>query len=978
MAQVASVSLVRQIGSLFEGGSVSGLSDRQLLERFARRDPAGEAAFAALVARHGPMVLGVCRQLVGDRHHAEDAFQAVFLVLARKAGSVREPELLGNWLYGVALRTARKARRRIARHGKTDLAGNVGRPAAGAAAPPEKALIDREEAEALHCEIDRLPGAFRLPVVLCYFEGLSPDEAANRLRWPAGTLRSRLVRARAKLRRGLTRRGVVLPAITLTAALAPRSSWASFSPLLCDVTSRAASAFVARQTRSDAVSAAARALAQEVLQTMLLHRVKSLTLSLLVVAALAGGGGYVSQSLAMKDEPMENATGQPPRFEPASDPRKGKQPPPATKPGAVDSGRMIVTGQVLGPDGKPAAGAPVDVIGAPRAPEEGADVDRKAFVPLGQGVADSDGRYRIEAARARSDRFLQVYVLAGASGPGSAFGSVKLDEDAQSPGAEVRLQSEQVIRGRLVDVGGQPAAGVEVRLNSVYRATPPAGAASFDSPSPGRGSALPALPEEVRAWPKAVTTDSQGRFVLPGVGRGLYASLAVRDPRFAQQRIEFQTDDRDGPKEVSAALHPATIIEGRVLAADTGLTIPDAVIAVRSSSGIGGGMATTKFRADSQGRFKINPYAGDYFRMHAFAPAGQAYVAREFEFAWTKGAVKKEIDLTLARGVLLRGKAIEEGSGRPIAGASVQFFAMHQSGDVVDDCEEIVASLDDGSFQVAVPPGKGHVMVLGPTLNYIPQQIAGGKLFGSGHPGGWRFYAHAIIAYDVKAGESVHELTATLRPGKTLRGRLAGPAGEPVQDAVVLTRQQLDPINLTWQPYNFIQTRAGRFELPGFDPEKAAPVYFLDADHEWGAVVELSGNQASEEHRVQLRPCGQAKMRFVGPDGKPVAKLPVWPFVQLLMTPGPSSSGRCDLGQSLNSDAAYLVNVDFKHHPTDRVTDADGRITLTALIPGAPYRIGDNSTFNLQGKGYQLRRDFTVQPGETVDLGDILVEKPGP
>src|SRR4051794_17401232 len=94
MAQVASPSIARQLGSLFDGSSVAGLSDRQLLERFNnRRDPAGEAAFAALVARHGPMVLGVCRQLLGDRHHAEDAFQAVFLVLARKARSLREPEL---------------------------------------------------------------------------------------------------------------------------------------------------------------------------------------------------------------------------------------------------------------------------------------------------------------------------------------------------------------------------------------------------------------------------------------------------------------------------------------------------------------------------------------------------------------------------------------------------------------------------------------------------------------------------------------------------------------------------------------------------------------------------------------------------------------------------------------------------------------------------------------------------------------------
>ena len=116
MAHAVAGSIVRQIESLFEGRSVTGLSDRQLLERFtARRDATGEAAFAALVARHGPMVLGVCRQFLFDRQHAEDAFQAVFLVLACKARSVRDPDLLGNWLYGIALRTARKARSRLAR-----------------------------------------------------------------------------------------------------------------------------------------------------------------------------------------------------------------------------------------------------------------------------------------------------------------------------------------------------------------------------------------------------------------------------------------------------------------------------------------------------------------------------------------------------------------------------------------------------------------------------------------------------------------------------------------------------------------------------------------------------------------------------------------------------------------------------------------------------------------------------------------------
>ena len=139
MAHVASPSLVRQLGSLFEGGSAAGLSDRQLLERFKARDePADEAAFAAIVARHGPMVLGICRQLLGDHHHAEDAFQAVFLVLARQARSIRDPDRLGTWLYGVALRTARKARGRLARRRRTENEDAGRRAEAHAAVPAEQ------------------------------------------------------------------------------------------------------------------------------------------------------------------------------------------------------------------------------------------------------------------------------------------------------------------------------------------------------------------------------------------------------------------------------------------------------------------------------------------------------------------------------------------------------------------------------------------------------------------------------------------------------------------------------------------------------------------------------------------------------------------------------------------------------------------------------------------------------------------------
>ncbi len=318
MAYMASGSVVRQLGALFEGGSAAGLSDRQLLERFATtRD---EAAFAAMVARHGPMVLGVCRQLLGDHQHAEDAFQAVFLVLARKAGSLREPDLLGNWLYGVAMHTARRARARLDRRRQVEEAGAVGRPEARPAVQAEQ-MIEREQAEALHREIDRLPGTFRRAVVLCYFEGLSPDEAAARLRWPSGTLRSRLVRAREKLRRGLLRRGVVLSTTAMAAALAPRSASASVSSLLCDSTTRAAIAFAAPHAVGGALAAPAAAMAQEVLRSMLIHKLKLTAMSLLFIAALATGAGWLARSMAMKEEPVKQPTASKARAAPPDEAR---------------------------------------------------------------------------------------------------------------------------------------------------------------------------------------------------------------------------------------------------------------------------------------------------------------------------------------------------------------------------------------------------------------------------------------------------------------------------------------------------------------------------------------------------------------------------------------------------------------------------------------------------------------------------------
>src|SRR4051812_30726042 len=158
------------------------LLDRQLLERFAtQRD---EAAFTALVKRHGPMVLRVCRRVLQDGHAAEDAFQATFLVLVRKAGSLRQRELVGNWLYGVAYRVAARARVEAARR-----RGRERRPALPPPGDPLAELTGRELALALDEELNRLADKYRAPLVLCYLQGLTRDEAAQQLGCSLGTFK---------------------------------------------------------------------------------------------------------------------------------------------------------------------------------------------------------------------------------------------------------------------------------------------------------------------------------------------------------------------------------------------------------------------------------------------------------------------------------------------------------------------------------------------------------------------------------------------------------------------------------------------------------------------------------------------------------------------------------------------------------------------------------------------------------------------
>jgi RNA polymerase sigma factor (sigma-70 family) len=288
MATGQSEAVMKAPAGLLQAVTAAGVSDGELLARFtADRDELAEIAFSTLVCRHGPMILHVCQQIVGDRHTAEDAFQATFLILARKAGSIRQPELLAHWLHGVALRTAREARMRDHRRRRREsprIDGTETEPIDDGT--PEKTIVFREELELLHEEVSRLPERYRIPVVLCDLEGLTYQEAAHRLRCPVSTIGVRLKRARERLRARLTQRGVAPEAGLIGALVGAEAASAHVSSSLVDTTVQAAMGFAVKTVAPNGLaSAAVIALTESVLKTMALTRLR-LTIGVVALALL--------------------------------------------------------------------------------------------------------------------------------------------------------------------------------------------------------------------------------------------------------------------------------------------------------------------------------------------------------------------------------------------------------------------------------------------------------------------------------------------------------------------------------------------------------------------------------------------------------------------------------------------------------------------------------------------------------------------
>jgi RNA polymerase sigma factor (sigma-70 family) len=976
MANAPLGTVLRQLRGLIDTQATEAITDGQLLRRFTRGGD--EMAFAALLRRHGPMVLAVGRRVLGHVEDAEDVLQATFMLLARKAASIRQEAALGGWLHAVAFRLAVKAKGQAKMRQEREI--RAGRAATRQQGEPGLDTAWRELLAVLDEEVGRLPRKYREPLVLCYLGGKTQEAARRQLGCPLGTVRSRLAQARKLLRTRLTRRGLTLSVGTLATVLAANSAEAALPALLFHDTLRAGLRFAADPTLAglgSGVSAQAAALVREGMKTMSVTKMK-IGIALFLLVSLVASGAVVLATSAKAGKPNTSAPTAA-QIRQGRPPRQDRLQVPGAKLRAeakTPAKQMTITGRVLTPEGKTAAKARVAMVAVSTRPLKPREewVDREEV--LGVAKTDRKGRFRLPVRRTTSGVFSSLAMIAAARGYGLAWQNLRPDTTQRD--WVLRLRPEQVVRGRLIDLQGHPAARVKLYL--AYVGSPEA--------KENRDVGVLKPHQGLSSWPGPVTTDARGRFVVHGLGRNLLFGLRVRDERFAFQDLHhLATRDEKSAKEITLTLEPPRLIEGRIIYADTGKPAANAGVSIRCFKRRGIGCPAfdygeVKYWTDAQGSYRGNCYPGTHFSVSAYAGDSSdttTYLGVASEFGWPKGGVvRQQLNLALPRGVLVRGKITETPSGKPVGGVKVSFWPQLTENKFIrgDAAVGGAESGKDGSFQLAVLPGPATLLFLSAQRKHIQQlvyrnpftgKITAASTIPEGNPnksneGIW--YIDAMHRLNLRPGVKAAQVKVVLRRGHTVDGRLVGPDGKPV-DKVQMLCHAPNARSLT-EPAP-IECRKGHFTLTGCDPDKTYPVIFLDAKHEWGAVALISGKRVEGKPPIiRLASCGSAEVRVLDSQSRPIQNYRPNPYGFAVLLAHPYSTDSKGGRQKVPAAAEMrLVSFDRRHYPypDGLKSDAQGRITFPALIPGATYQLWE--------RGSKAR--FKGASGKVVKLADIKV-----
>ncbi|MFL5338951.1 MAG: sigma-70 family RNA polymerase sigma factor [Gemmataceae bacterium] len=942
MTTTTPTRLARQLRRVLDAADPA--TDAELLDRFrGGKDP---AALDVLIRRHGSLVLAACRKVLTDDADIDDAFQATFLLLLKNARAIRDGRAVGGWLYGVAHRVAVRAKQNADRRRFVE----TRRPTRAAA--PAADLSWREAVGILHEELDRLPDGLRLPLLLCYFEGCSRDEAAAQLGCSVGSVKSRLERGRNRLHARLLKRGVALSAGLLAFGGATTVA-RGLSPALIQATVRAA---------TERCPKAVAALVAGTSRTVFPASPKFVIATLVAAGLLAGVAGFRAEP------PAQANPADPPK--PAAP--KADAPPPETK---------TYVGRVVGPDGKPAAGARLFI---PKSATERVDVVEIA-------ISDDAGRFRFEAARPASVPPTRWVIAARAPGFAGDWAELR---DGQSE-ISLKLVADVPVEGRLLDLEGRARPGLTVELSKLE--TTPGGDLSdvfklwaVDPALALKPATKMLYPVELLGLPRTITADRQGRFTLNGVGHGRIAVLKLSGDEVAHATLRTVCVREFDPKALAPkagqgmmpfrgaaplifgpkfdfSVVPPRLVEGTVRDQATGQPVAGAWV----NGGVAGGWWEDSIRVetDTQGRFRLAglPKAPK-IRLN-IGTEDAPYLPSRQEVGDVEGLGPLTVDVQLARGVAVSARLLGP-DGKPIQGhvtyvplAANKFFGKTPGADIGRYQGQSSTTDPAGTVRLTALPGPGVLLArasdghrytqaritAADKIHAYRQNLrpdAGDTFSGAGNSliPLMGVNAYRVIDPAADAGSLTVELRCST--GKKLAGDVLGPDGQPLAGATAsgLVALGQGPVNLS----------GTTFEATGLDPEAPRPLTFRHKVKKLAGTLTLRGDEAKRP-AVTLQPTGSITARLLGEDRQPLAGVEARIFYE---------------EQSANSFEDLM-------HLTEAVhTDAQGRVRIDGVVPGLKCMIVFRKGGRYFESGKPLER-VTLTAGATMDLGDLTAKKPG-
>ncbi|AWM40252.1 ECF RNA polymerase sigma factor SigE [Gemmata obscuriglobus] len=907
-------------------------SDKELLRRFA--EAGDQAAFAAVAERHAGMVFGVCKRVLHSPADAEDACQAVFLVLSKRAGAIRWQASVANWLYATARKVARNARVAAARRTRREAAAAVTE-----AVPPADARTGPELLAALDEELERLPPRYREPLILCYLEGLTRDEAATRLGVPVATLKSQLERGRKKLADALTARGCALGVALL---LTTTSSAGASPPRLTKSVMAAA---------NGSPSPAAAALAQGVAVTGTLARTKLAILAAVGAAAL--GFGVASVPVAAGPHTPAGTRGEPPAR--------------ALAPVSPQQPVRRIKGTVTGPDGKPVAGAKVWVG------EAGDLIAANRPAPEHVATTDEGGQFVI-TRRANGGRvWAMIAATKDGFGPGFDY-TTEVPGDGTALRCSLTLVKGDVnLDGRVIDLQGKPVVGATVRPVTLYRtdgSTLDAWEAAARRSTAQAGSGFNTFfPQSLRlqdgplAGINAVKTDKDGRFTITGLGRDRLVTLRVSGAGIATSEFDAvtramttirsprdQLESQYTPRTYYGAkfdytVEPSQPFVGVVTDAATGKPVPGVVVRRRL-----GWLDATQAVTGADGKYTLDGLPTGEQELLAVPPLDIPYHLRVFKAGRSANDQPVTANVELYRGVWVCGTVTDRATGKPVEGV-----ISYRPGDTPETPGYSPRGFDDatwygtdkdGKFRVLAVPGEGYVFVRtygryltadqfdwqGDLKDTTPRTLTDSA------PVEIASNWNAIAVVTVAEGKPVKEYAVTVDPGTTVKARIADPDGNPLAGAKVTQRTNFSPFEV-----GRVDTADVAFER--VNAKRPREVLVLHAEKRLGvrATTTPAAKGATE---IRLQPTATATGRLLSDDGKPLANVPV--------------EIRYTLSDGFGWKATEL-------HP-QATTDKDGKFVATNLIAGVSYELRWPRPAPKKANAYH---PFAVKSGEQKDLGDL-------